>query len=130
MQHTSPAADNLHPESSGPPQGMPIPVHISRGIPPEMKSSSDLDAGQQQTGQPDQPIVVNKKEEGECTDQDDQDMPPLEDASIEEDEPNTFPPDPWNDSAFTLQERLNQIRWESLEPEPKFEAYGYVRNHE
>ena len=114
MQHTSPAADNLHPESSGPPQGMPIPVHISRGIPPEMKSNTDLDAGQQQAGQPDQLIAVNKKEEGECTDQDDQDMPPLEDAPMEEDEPNTFPPDPWNDSAFTLQDRLNQIRWESL----------------
>ena len=115
MQHTSPAADNLHPESSGPPQGMPIPVHINRGIPPEMKSNTDLDAGQQQTGQPDQP---------------DQDMPPLEDASMEEDEPNTFPPDPWNDSAFTLQERLNQIRWESLEPEPNFELYGYDRYDE
>ena len=51
MQHTSPAADN--PESSRPPQGMPIPVHISRGIHPEMKSNTDLDAGQQQAGQPD-----------------------------------------------------------------------------
>ena len=125
MQHTSPAADNLHPESSGPPQGMPIPVHISRDIPPEMKSNTELDAGQQQAGQPDQPIAVNKKEEGACTDQDDQDMPPLEDASMEEDEPNSFPPDPWNDSAFTLQDRLNQVRWESLEPEPSFELYGY-----
>ena len=130
MQHTSPAADTLHPESSGPPQGMPIPVHISRGIPPEMKSDIDLDAGQQQAGQPDQPIEVDKKEEGECTDQDDQDMPPLEDASMEEDETNTFPPDPWNDSAFTLQDRLNQVRWESLEPEPNFELYGYDRYDE
>ena len=49
---------------------------------------------------------------------------------MEEDEPNTFPPDPWNDSAFTLQDRLNQVRWESLEPEPNFELYGYDRYDE
>ena len=36
MQCISPAADTLQPDSSGPPQGMPIPVHISRGIPPEI----------------------------------------------------------------------------------------------
>ena len=36
---------HLQPDSSGPPQGMPIPVHISRGIPPEMKSDTDIDAG-------------------------------------------------------------------------------------
>ena len=30
MQCTPPAADTLQPDSSGPPQGMPIPVHISR----------------------------------------------------------------------------------------------------
>ena len=130
MQYTSPAADTLHPESSGPPDGMPMPVHISRGIPPEMKSDTDLDAGQQQAGQPDQPIEIDKKEEGECTEQDDQYMPPLEDASMEEDKPNTFPPDPWNDSASTLQDRLNQVRWESLEPEPNFEIYGYDRYDE
>ena len=115
MQCTPPAADTLQPDSSGPPQGIPIPVHISRGIPPEMKSATDIDAGQQQT-----------KEEGECTDQDDQEMLPLEDASMEEDENNTFPPDPWNDSAFTLQDKLNQLRWESLEPVPNFELYGYA----
>ena len=119
MQCIPPAADTLQPDSSGPSQGMPIPVHISRGIPPEMKSATDIDAGQQQT-----------KEEGECTDQDDQEMPPLEDASMEEDETNTFPPDPWNDSAFTLQDKLNQLRWESLEPEPNFELYGYARYDE
>ena len=33
VQYTSPAADTLHTESSGPPQGMPIPVHTSKGIP-------------------------------------------------------------------------------------------------
>ena len=130
MQCNSPAANTLQPDSSGPPQGMPIPVHISRGIPPEMKSDTDLDAGQQQAGQLDQPIEVDKKEEGECTDQDDQDMPPLEDASMEEDETNTFPPDSWNDSAFTVQDKLNQLRWECLEPEPKFELYGYGRYDE
>ena len=115
MQCTPPAANTLQPDSSAPPQGIPIPVHISRGIPPEMKSATDIDAGQQQS-----------KEEEECTDQDDQEMPPLEDASMEEDENNTFPPDPWNDSAFTLQDKLNQLRWESLEPEPNFELYGYA----
>ena len=36
-------------------------------------------------------------------------------------------PDPWNDSAFTLQERLDQVRWESIEPEPNYELYGYNR---
>ena len=32
---TSDASIILHPEPSGPPKGKPIPVHISRGIPPE-----------------------------------------------------------------------------------------------
>ena len=123
MQCTSPTADTLQPDSSGPPQGIPIPVYISRGIPPEMKSDTDIDAGLQQT---EQPIEVDTKEEGECTDQDDQEMPPLEDESMDDDsQTRFFPPDPWNDSAFTLQDRLNQLRWESLEPEPNFEAYGY-----
>ena len=110
LQSKSPAADTLQPDSSGPPQGMPIPVYISRGVPPEIRSDTDLNAGQQHTGQLDQPFEVDKKEEGECTDEDDQDMPPLGDASMEEDETNTLPPDPWNDSAFTLQDRLNQLR--------------------
>ena len=30
VQYTSPAADILQPDSSGPPQGMPIPVHIHK----------------------------------------------------------------------------------------------------
>ena len=128
VQYTSPAANTLQPNSSGPPQGMSIPVHISRGIPPEMKSDTDIDAGLQQA---DQPIEVDTKEEGECTDQDDQEMPPLEDESMDdESQARTFPPDPWDDSAFTLQDRLDQVRWESLEPEPNFETYGYDRGEE
>ena len=128
VQYTSPAANTLQPDSSGPPQGMPIPVHISRGIPPEMKSDTDIDAGLQQT---DQPIEVDTKEEGECTDQDDQEMPPLEYESMDdESQARTFPPDPWNDSAFTLQDRLDQLRLESLEPEPNFETYGYDKGEE
>ena len=115
MQSISPAADTLQPDSSGPPQGMPIPVHISRGIPPEILSDTGLD---EELQHPD-----NTKEEGECTDQE---MPPLEDAFTEENETNTFPPDPWNDSAFTLQDKLNQLRWEFLETEPNSELYGYA----
>ena len=127
MQYT-PAANTLQPDSSGPPQVMPIPVHISRSILPEMKSDTDIDAGLQQT---EQPIEVDTKEEGEYTDQDDQEMPPLEDESMDDDsQAKTFPPDPWNDSAFTLQDRLNQLRWESLETEPNFEAYGYDKGEE
>ena len=128
MQYTSPAAYTLQPDSSGPPQGMPIPLHISRGIPPEMKSDADIDAGLQQTKQP---IEVDTKEEGQCTDQDDQEMPSLEDESMDDDsQTRTFPPDPWNDSAFTLQDRLDQLRWESLKPELNFEAYGHDRGEE
>ena len=41
-----------------------------------------------------------------------------------------FPPGPWNDSAFTLQERLDQVRWESMEPEPNYELYGVNRGDE
>ena len=78
---TSTAATSLQPESSGPPQGMPIPVHIGRGIPPEFMSNTDMDEGLQQ---PDHLIEVDTKDEGECTDQDDQDMPPLVDESTDE----------------------------------------------
>ena len=124
VHHTSTAADTLHPESSGPPQGMPIPVHISRGIPPELMSDTDMHEGLQQPGQP---IKVDTKEEGECTDQDDQDVPPLVDDSTDEAQTKDFPPDPWNDSAFTIQERLDQVRWESIEPETNYELYGYNR---
>ena len=34
------------------------------------------------------------------------------------------------DSAFTLQEGLDQIRWESLEPEPNSELHGVNRGEE
>ena len=57
-------------------------------------------------------------------------MPPLVDVSIDETRTKECPPDPWNDSAFTLQERLDQIRWESLEPEPNYELYGVNRGEE
>ena len=117
---TSPAAIILHPETSGPPQGMPIPVHISRGIPPELMSDTDLD---EELQHPDHPIKVDTKEEGECTDQDDQDMPPLVDESTDETQTKEFPPGPWNDSAFTLQERLDQVRWGSMETEPNYELW-------
>ena len=115
MQCISPAADSMQPDSSGPPQGMPIPVHISRSIPPEILSDTDLD---EELQHPD-----STKEEGECTDQE---MPPLEIASTEANEIDTFPSDPWNDSAFTLQDKLNQLRGEFLGKEPNTELYGYA----
>ena len=127
MNHTSDTATILHPESSGPPEGMPIPVHISRGIPPELMSDTDLD---EELQHPEHPIEVDTKEEGECIDEDDQDMPLLVDGSTDEAQTKEFPPDPWNDSAFTLQERLDQVRWESMEPEPNYELYGVERGDE
>ena len=60
---TSTASITLHPETSGPPQGMPIPVHISRGIPPELMSDTDLD---EELQHPDHPIEVDSKEEGDA----------------------------------------------------------------
>ena len=124
MHPTSDAAIILHPEPSGPPQSMPIPVHISKGIPPELMSDTDLD---EELHHPGHPIEDGTKEEGDCTDEDDQDMPPLVDVSTDEAQTKECPPDLWNDSAFTLQERLDQIRWESLEPEPNYELYGVNR---
>ena len=106
---------------------MPIPVHISRDIPPELMSDTDLD---EELHHPDHPIEDDTKEEGECTDEDDQDIPPVVDVSTDEAQTKEFPPNPWNDSAFTLQERLDQIRWESLEPEPNYELYGVNRGDE
>ena len=70
MHPTSDAAIILHPEPSGPPQGMPIPVHISRSIPPEQMSDTDLD---EELQHPDHPIEDSAKEEGECTDEDEPD---------------------------------------------------------
>ena len=79
---------------------------------------------------PDHPIEDSAKEEGECTDQNEPDIPLLVDASHDEAQAKECPPDPWNDSAFTLQERLNQIRWETLEPEPNYEEYGVSRGED
>ena len=124
---TSDAAIILHPESSGPPQGMPIPVHVSKGVPPKLMSDTDLD---EELQHPDHPIEYCTKEEGECTDEDDQNMLPLVDVSTDEAQTTECSPDPWNDSAFTLQERLDQSRWESLEPEPNYELYGVNRGDE
>ena len=127
VHHTSDAAIILHPESSGPPQGMPIPKPISKRIPPELMSDTDLG---EELQHPDHPIEVDTKEEGECTDQDDQDMPPLIDKSTVEAQTKEFPPDPWNDIAFTFREKLDQVRWESMEPEPNYEQYGVNRGDE
>ena len=60
---------------------MPIPVHISRGIPPEQMSDTDLD---EELQHPDHSIEDSAKEERECTDEDEPDIPPLEDASTDE----------------------------------------------
>ena len=114
---TSDAAIILHPEPSGPPQDMPIPVHISKGIPPELHH-------------PDHSTEDGTEKEGECTDKDDQDIPPVVDASTDEAQTKELPPYPWNDSAFTLQEKLDQVMWESLEPEPNYELYGVNRGDE
>ena len=72
-------------------------------------SDTDLD---EEFQHPDHPIEDCAKE-GECTDEDDQDMPSLLDVSTDEAQTKECPPDSWNDNAFTLQERLDQIRWES-----------------
>ena len=91
MHPTSDAAIILHPEPSGPPQGMPIPVHISRGIASELMSDTDLD---EELQHPDHPIENYTKEEGECTDEDESDIPPQMDASTEEAQTKECPPDP------------------------------------
>ena len=57
-------------------------------------------------------------------------MPPLADDYTDEAHIKEFPSDPWNDSAFTLQERLDQMRWESMEPEPNYKLYGIERGDE
>ena len=76
------------------------------------------------------PIEDGTKEEGESRDEDDKDVPPLVDVSTDEAQTKKCPPNPWNDSAFTLQERLDQISRESLEPEPNYELYGVNRGDE
>ena len=93
---TSDADIILHSVNSGPPQGRPLQVK-SKGIPPEEKSDTDLS---EELQHPKCPIA--DKEDGEWTDEDE--MPPLIDASDEESRGNELPPDPWNDDAFALQE--------------------------
>ena len=88
---------------------------------------TDLD---EELQHPDHHIEDSAKEEGECTDEEEPDIPPQVDVSTHETKTKECLPDPWNDSAFTLQERLNQIRWESLEPEPNYELYGVKRERE
>ena len=117
---TSDADIILHSENSGPPKSKPIPVHKSKSIPPEELSDTDLD---EELQHPDHPIEGQDKEEGEWTDTD-EDVPPLASDAPQAKE---YPPEPWNDTAFDLQQRLNQLRWESLEPEPDYEEYGISR---
>ena len=113
---TSDAKIILHSENSGPPKGRPLQV-ISRGIPPEERSDTDLD---EELQHPKHPIPSQDKEEGEWTDEDD--IPPLIDISDDESKGKELPPDPWNDTAFDLQEKLT--RWDLMEPEPDYEEYG------
>ena len=112
---TSDAGIILHSENSGPPQGRQVK---SKGIPPEEKSDSDLSEELQHPKYP-----IEDKEEGEWTDEDE--MPPLIDASEEESRGNELPPDPWNDDAFDLQEK----RWNLLEPVPDYAEYGLTREN-
>ena len=101
---TSDADIILHPENSGPPKGKPLQV-ISKGIPPEEMSDTDLDEELQHLKHP---IKRQDKEEGELTDTDEDDVPPLIDISDEESNGKELPPDPWNDTAFDLQEKLKR----------------------
>ena len=73
---------------------------------------------------PKHPIPSQDKEEGEWTDEDD--IPPLIDISDEESKGKELPPDPWNDTAFDLQEKLT--RWDLMEPEPDYEEYGLTKD--
>ena len=75
---------------------------------------------------PKHPIKSQDKEEGELTDTDEDDVPPLIDISDEESKGKELPPDPWNDTAFYLQEKLK--RWGLIESEPNYEEYGFTRD--
>ena len=86
-------------ESSAPPQVVPIPVDISRGIPPDELSDSDLD---EELHHPDHPIKT-AKEEGEWTEE--EDIPPLVDFSDDDTQAKDYPPDPWNDDVIALQDK-------------------------
>ena len=118
---TSDAHIILHSENSGPPKCRPLQV-ISKGIPPEEKSDTDLD---EELQHPKHPIPSQDKEEGEWTDEDD--IPPLIDISDEESKGKVLPPDPWNDTAFDLQEKLR--RWDLMEPEPDYEEHGLTKDN-
>ena len=120
---TSDADIILHPENSGPPKGKPLQV-ISKGIPPEEMSDTDLD---EELQHPKHPIKSQDKEEGELTDTDEDDVPPLIDISDEEFKGKELPPDPWNDTAFDLQEKLK--RWDLIEPESDYEEYDVTRDN-
>ena len=117
---TSDANIILHSENSGPPKGKPLQV-ISKGIPPEEKSDTDLD---EELQHPEHPIASQDKEEGEWTDEDD--VPPLIDVSDEESKGKELPSDPWNNTALDLQEKLK--RWDLMEPEPDYDEYGLTRD--
>ena len=119
---TSDADIILHPENYGSPKGRPLQV-ISKGIPPEEMSDTDLD---EELQHPKHPIASQDKEEEEWTDADEDDVPPLIDVSDEESKGKELPPDPWNDTAFDLQEKLK--RWDLIEPEPNYEEYGLTRD--
>ena len=109
---TSDAGIILHSENSGPPQGRPLQV-MSKGIPPEEMSDPDLN---EELHHPKCPI--EDKEEGEWTDEDE--MPPLIDASDEESRGNELPLDPWNDAI---------TRYNLIEPEPDLAEYGLTREN-
>ena len=70
----------LHSENSGPPKGKSLQV-FSKGMPPEEMSDTDLD---EELQHPKHPIASQDKEEGEWTDTDEDDIPPLIDVSDEE----------------------------------------------
>ena len=72
-------------------------------------SDTELD---EELQHPDHPLDQDKTEEGECTDQED----PNDMTSLVSEDDNTYPPDPWNDGAKTLQDNL--YLWE---PEPNYE---------
>ena len=118
---TSDADIILHSVNSGPPKGKPLQV-IRKGIPPEEKSDTDLD---EELQHPRHPIPSQDKEEGEWTDEDD--IPPLIDISDVEFKGKELPPDPWNDTAFDLQDKLR--RWDLMKLEPNYEEYGLTKDN-
>ena len=56
-------------------------------------------------------------------------MPPLIDVSDKESKGKELPPDPWDDTAFDLEEKLK--RWDLtdlMEPDPDYEQYGVTKD--